>query len=142
MNYRARITKEGRRRLVEFPDCPGCQTVVEPGEDALTVAREALEGWLEAHLVAGKVPPRPRARVRKGLRVTIAPMLSAKISLRQARHAAGLTQAELAKRSGLSQPAIARLESPDHNPTLDTLERVATALNADLLIDVRARRAS
>lgn len=142
MEYVARVTKEGRRRLVEFPDCPGCQTFAEPKENIQSVATEALEGWLEANLVAGSVPPAPRSRPRLGLRVTIAPMLAAKIAIRRARHAAGMTQAELARRAGLSQSNIARLEDPDHNPTLDTLERVAAALDADLLIDVRLRHAS
>jgi antitoxin HicB len=142
MEYVARVTKEGRRRLVEFPDCPGCQTVVEPKENLQAVATEALEGWLEAHLVAGSVPPAPRSRPQLGLSITISPMLAAKIAIRRARQAAGLTQAELAKRAGLSQSNIARLEDPDHNPTLDTLERVAAALDADLLIEVRVRHAS
>src|SRR5262245_56818865 len=143
MQYVALVTKEGRRRLAEFPGCPGCQTFAEPNEDIEAVAKEALEGWLEAHLVAGEAPPRPRKiRARKNqhpLPVTISPMLATKITIRQARLAAGLTQAQLAKRTGLSQPAIARLEDPDHNPTLETLQRVADALDSDLLITLNPR---
>ena len=44
----------------------------------------------------------------------------------------GLTQAELAKLAGVSQPAIAQLESPDSNPTIDTLNRVAGAMGAQI----------
>jgi predicted transcriptional regulator len=44
----------------------------------------------------------------------------------------------LAGRAGLSQPAVARLEDPDHNPTLDTLERVAAALGTRLVVDLKA----
>jgi transcriptional regulator with XRE-family HTH domain len=47
--------------------------------------------------------------------------------IRDARSRAGLTQAELARRIGTSQPVVARLESGSANPTLATLER---ALNA------------
>src|SRR5438128_2026223 len=53
MQYVAVVKKEGNRRLVEFPDCPGCQTFAEAGEDPREVGRDALEGWLEAHLVRG-----------------------------------------------------------------------------------------
>lgn len=47
--------------------------------------------------------------------------------VRQARRAAGLSQAELAERLGTAQSAIARLERPGANPTLQTLERALAA---------------
>ena len=47
----------------------------------------------------------------------------------------GLSQAELARRCGVSQPAIARLERGEHEPRLATLRRVAHALDADLVLD-------
>jgi len=144
MQYVALVTKEGRRQLAEFPDCPGCQTFAESGEDIKSVAQEALEGWLEAHLVAGEAPPWPSkvrpGKNRRAIAVTVPPMLATKITIRHARLAAGLTQAQLAKRTGLSQPAIARLEDPDHNPTLETLQRVAEALDADLLVTISPRQ--
>jgi transcriptional regulator with XRE-family HTH domain len=46
------------------------------------------------------------------------------------RHAAGLTQAQLAQAAGMKQPRIAELERGDANPTLETLVRVARALGA------------
>jgi transcriptional regulator with XRE-family HTH domain len=42
--------------------------------------------------------------------------------LRDARNRAGLTQAELARRLGVSQAAVAKLERPQANPTIATLE--------------------
>lgn len=42
--------------------------------------------------------------------------------LRYARHQAGLTQAELARRMGISQAAVAKLERPQANPTIATLD--------------------
>ena len=49
-----------------------------------------------------------------------------------ARKAAGLTQAQIAKRMGTQTPAIARLESAlatgKHSPSLNTLKRYAEAL--------------
>lgn len=47
----------------------------------------------------------------------------------------GLSQTELARRCGVSQPAIARLERGEHEPRLATLRRVAHALDADLVLD-------
>ena len=50
----------------------------------------------------------------------------------EARKAAGLSQAEVAKRMGTQAPAIARLESSlgtgKHSPSLNTLRKYAAAL--------------
>jgi transcriptional regulator with XRE-family HTH domain len=47
--------------------------------------------------------------------------------IRDARREAGLTQAELAARLGTTQSAIARLERPDSNPRVATLEAALRA---------------
>jgi transcriptional regulator with XRE-family HTH domain len=47
--------------------------------------------------------------------------------IRSARSAAGLTQAELARRLGVSQAAVAKLERRGANPTVETLKRVMHA---------------
>ena len=52
--------------------------------------------------------------------------------IRSARHAAGLTQAELAARAGLQQSVVARLERGGSNPTVATLERVLRATGHEL----------
>src|SRR5438477_6300278 len=53
----------------------------------------------------------------------------------------GLTQAELARRSGVSQPMIAQIESGTlNNLTLKTLARTASVLGAKLKIDLVPRR--
>jgi transcriptional regulator with XRE-family HTH domain len=47
--------------------------------------------------------------------------------LRNARRAARLTQADLAERLATTQSAVARLERPDANPTIDMLDRALAA---------------
>jgi transcriptional regulator with XRE-family HTH domain len=55
----------------------------------------------------------------------------------------GLTQAALARRSGVSQPMIAQIESGKlNNLTLKTLARTARALGASLKIDLVPRSTS
>jgi transcriptional regulator with XRE-family HTH domain len=56
--------------------------------------------------------------------------------IREARQEAGLTQAELAARMGTTQSAIARLERPDSNPRVATLEAALRA--AGRRLDVSA----
>ncbi|MGB2710370.1 MAG: helix-turn-helix domain-containing protein [Conexibacter sp.] len=53
--------------------------------------------------------------------------MSPSVLVRQARASAGLTQAQLAERAGVTQSVIARLERGSGNPTFETLERVLHA---------------
>ena len=54
-----------------------------------------------------------------------------------ARNRAGLTQQELARKMGTTQPVVARLESGRGRPSMRTLERVAAATGSRLLIGFR-----
>jgi HTH-type transcriptional regulator/antitoxin HipB len=133
MHYDAYIHREGKHVLAEFPDCPGCQTFVDSADELAAAAQEALEGWLEAHLVDGQIPTRPveRSGAPSGTKLARIPVragLAAALTIRWARSDAGLSQAELGKRAGVKQQQIAKLENPDENPTLETLEKVAKAL--------------
>jgi len=136
MRYPAVVTKEGKNLLADFPTCPGCQTFAPPGCDIEHEAKEALELWLESNLQERILPPRPPRtfKSRKGtvLWVPVEPKLAVKLELRSMREDLGLTQAELAKLAGVSQPSIAQLESPDSNPTIETLNRVAQAMGAQI----------
>ena len=49
-------------------------------------------------------------------------------AVRHRREELGITQAELAERAGLQQPAIARFETGGTMPTISMLERLADAL--------------
>jgi DNA-binding XRE family transcriptional regulator len=53
-------------------------------------------------------------------------------SLIQARIDKKLTQQQLAKKAGVSQTIIARLESADSNPTVASVSRVASVLGKEL----------
>ena len=55
------------------------------------------------------------------------------------RHARGLSQAELAELCGTTQSAIARLEGGGRPPRIDTLLRVANALDCSLIVELRPR---
>jgi transcriptional regulator with XRE-family HTH domain len=55
-------------------------------------------------------------------------------AVRRARVAAGLTQAELAGRTGTTQSAVSRLESGRLLPTLTVLERVAAATGRTITV--------
>src|SRR5580698_9459496 len=56
-------------------------------------------------------------------------------AVRAARRRSGVSQAELARRAKTSQPSIARLEKGQVSPTVISLDRIAKALGAELIID-------
>jgi len=72
----------------------------------------AEEGWLFAQ-IAGQVAERRKER--------------------------GLSQADLATLVGTTQSAIARLESGGRPPRIDTLLRIANALDCDLHVELQER---
>ena len=48
----------------------------------------------------------------------------------------GLSQTELARRLGMHQSAVARLEAGDHEPSLGMLARLANGLGLEFHIDI------
>lgn len=62
------------------------------------------------------------------------------LQLVEARHAAGLTQAEVAKRLGVSQSQVARIEKRGYDAyTLTTLRRYVEALGDDFWLEITVR---
>lgn len=139
LQYVGIVSKEGRHYTIDFPDAPGCQTFTTRKADVPETAREAIEGWLEAHLVSGQVPPWPHAP--RGARpgeerviVTIAPKIVLAVQFRRMRAARGWTQREVAERVGVSQQQIAKLEDPDANLTIETVTKVAKAFDMNVVV--------
>ena len=70
IQYAAIFAHEGTRTTIKVPACPGCIAFVESNENALAVAKQALERYLDAVLRSGERPPEPlRETFRPGLRV-------------------------------------------------------------------------
>jgi len=58
--------------------------------------------------------------------------------VRRLRETRGMSQVDLARRMATSQSAIARLEAGGVDPKVGTLERLSRALDADLILELRA----
>jgi transcriptional regulator with XRE-family HTH domain len=62
--------------------------------------------------------------------------------IRQARQAEGLTQAALARRLGITQPAVARVEAAGDEVTVATLQRFLNAMGRALALEAVKRPSS
>jgi ribosome-binding protein aMBF1 (putative translation factor) len=71
---------------------------------------------------------------REWERTALARAVAVQVIAYRAEH--GLSQAALADRLSMTQPAVARLESGEHNPTFPTLLRLSEALGVELAIDI------
>ena len=67
-------------------------------------------------------------------RIPVRPGLAAALNIRWARHDAALSQKALGALAGVSQQQIAKLENPDENPSLETLEKVGRALGLQVSV--------
>src|SRR5947209_8630272 len=67
-------------------------------------------------------------------RAALAREVALRVTQYRAEH--DLTQAELGRRLGMKQPAIARLEAGDHEPSLATLHRLAQGLGMSFRIEI------
>jgi len=87
-------------------------------------------------------PPRPLERLRERIATGDRGWFFAQIAGRVAdqRAAKGLSQRELAERCGTTQSAIARLERGGRPPRIDTLLRIADALECELVVELVPRK--
>lgn len=84
-------------------------------------------------VLAGHLDADPEYR-REWERTALARAVAVKVIAYRAEH--DLSQTALAKRLRMSQPAVARLESGEHNPTFPMLLRISDALAIELAIDI------
>lgn len=78
-----------------------------------------------------KESPEMQARVAARVEET-----SQVIALSQLRDELEISQTELARAIGISQPTLAKMENPENDPRLSTLKRYVAALGGELSIDV------
>jgi transcriptional regulator with XRE-family HTH domain len=71
-------------------------------------------------------------------RTAVARAVALKVLTCRAEH--GLSQRTLAQKLRMTQPQVARIEAGEHNPTVDTLVRIADALDIEFAIDVAPHR--
>ena len=68
---------------------------------------------------------------------TLEPEFSVMQAMIDARKSAGLTQKQLSEKTGITQADISKLESGNANPSLRTLQRLASGMGMKVKIEFR-----
>jgi antitoxin HicB len=131
MVYHCTIEKEGDEYIAQFPDMTNIVTCGFSHEEALAMAKEALDGCLEADISQGNIIPPPA--YTEGYPITVASHIAVALRLRELR--GEQSQTDIARKLGLSYQAYQRLENPRKaNPTIKTLEKIAHAFGRELTV--------
>lgn len=113
------------------------RAVIPPLERAF--GRAAVAAVRRLSLEAAERAPRPKKiEIRREADPDRTLAWAIAQNMRAARERAGLRQEDLAERTGIARPNIARLERGAHLPAFSTLRRVAQALGIELAELVRA----
>ena len=92
-----------------FPDVPEAITQGRGPVDARAMAEEALGLVLLNYLERGEDLPKPRAKGRSLVEISVAPDVAAKLAVLEAFAAAGISKTELARRIGKDEKEVRRI---------------------------------
>ena len=133
MVYNCTIEKEGDLYIAQFPDMTNIATCGYTHEEALAMAKEALDGCLEVDISYGNEIPPPA--YKGGYPIPVAIHIVLALRLRELR--GEQSQTDIANKLGLSYQSYQRLENPRKaNPTVKTLEKIARVYGRELTISL------
>jgi antitoxin HicB len=142
--YRAQF-EPGEKRgtiVVTFPDVPEAITQGRNQGEARRMAEEALGLALLSYLQRDKPLPKPRARGRNLVEVSVAPDVAAKLAVLEAFASARISKTELARRIGKDEKEVRRILDPKHPTKLPALTAALRALGKRLVVGVMEAEAA
>ena len=129
------IRDEDGQYVVSSADVPEALTESRTSAEALHAMADALGAALAGYVLEGREIPEPSPGGPEDRLAPVAPLVAAKLALRAAMRAEGLSNVALAKRLGVSEGAVRRLIDPDHASRLDRVVNALTALGRSLAIE-------
>jgi antitoxin HicB len=114
--------------VVTFPDIPEAITQGETEEDALSMAREALETAIEFYFEDKRAVPPPSTPEPGQRAVDVPPSLAAKILLLNEMILQNIRPAELARRLNTTPQAVNRLTDLQHTTRIDSIDAALRSL--------------
>jgi len=120
---------------VTFPDVPEAITEGDTAGEARERAEDALVTALSFYTDEGKPLPAPSAPRGRPVAI-LPPLVAAKLALRDAMLAAGLSNVELGRRLDLDEKAVRRLRDPLHRSHIGQVEAALRQLGKRLEVQV------
>lgn len=138
MKYPVKLThdKADGGYVVTFPDIPEAITQGETVEEALEMAREALEAALEFYFDDDRAVPMPSRQKRGQYAVELPASLSAKVLLLNVMVTQKVRPAELARRLKTTPQEINRLTNLRHTTRIDGIDTALRAMGHHLEISL------
>ena len=142
MKYFALIKKESDGSyFINFPELQGCFTEGRILQQARFNATEALNLWLSVAINERNFNI-PDPKTRKGKRyfpIAVELQTALAIVLKKTRRIKKLSQAQVARKPGITQQSYAKLELPlKTNPSLAILQKLSNTLNIEFHFDIAA----
>jgi antitoxin HicB len=122
----------------EFPDLPGCVTEGDSEEEVLSMAKDALSGWLAVRFERNFAIPEAKVLKGKNVRwVEPNPDVGIPLMIRKIRKELGLSQKDVAHRLHIAYQSYQAWENPKiANPTLKQLSKLADAVGKKLTVEL------
>jgi antitoxin HicB len=136
LNYPVKLIADGDGWMVKFVDIPEALTSGPTREEALEMARDALETAMEFYFEDGRSVPMPSKVKRDQESIELPPSIMAKVLLLNEMLAQKVKPAELARRLGTRPQDVNRIVDLHHATKIDTLADAFRALGKNLSLNV------
>lgn len=133
--YPVKLTKDGKFIKVNFPDIPEALTQGVDREEALVMAKEALELAMDFYFDDRRPVPAPSQPKRGQAVVELSASTSAKVLLLNEMLRQKVHPAELARKMGTTPQVVNRLVNLRHTSKIDGIDRALRALGKRLILE-------
>jgi len=138
-SYPADIEKQNDGSLlVRFPDVPEALTDGRAMDEAQREARDALAAALAGYVHARRDIPHPSPCRGQQVFIHLPPLAASKLALYEGMRREHISNAEFARRLGVTENAVRRLIDPDHRSHIGKLEAALDILHVRLCVEALA----
>jgi antitoxin HicB len=130
--YPVELTPDGKFLMVTFPDIPEANSQGDSVEDALEMAKDALETALDFYFDARRPVPAPSKPKRGQHVVALRASVAAKVLLLNEMAAQKLRPSELARRLQMTRSEVTRLVNIRHASKIDAVAAALKVLGKTL----------